>query len=338
MRLGRAPLLHVAVGKGAVELARYLIFDSGVDPTVKEASRNLTALHVAISHGRKEAALLLINDVPGVDVDAPQSNGLTPLMLAARECTLQVVQALVAKGAGMDAKDEEGMTVLAFAVLEGDADTATFLVTAGADWDTTVPMRDGLPCPLLDFVVGHGMVSVVKAIVRRMRADGLEAAAFHERLERAAALAVMKQSLPSLKALMEEGLDVAQVRCVMSEVARSRIVGGLLHLACQHGHQEMAAFLVAQGCDPLAPDSIGRLPHHVAAISARLEVLQWLLGNIPDLHPDLESSGSGLTAFFFAARRGHLDVVKWLVEEAGADPRHTVANAFGEQQRASEAA
>ena len=102
------PLLHVAVAEGAVELARYLIFDRGVDPTVKETSMNVTALHLAVSHGHNEAALFLINDVPGVDVNAPQSNGTTPLMLAAEHCTLQVVQALVAKGADMNAKDERG--------------------------------------------------------------------------------------------------------------------------------------------------------------------------------------------------------------------------------------
>ena len=85
MRLGpdEMPLLHLAVSKGAVELARYLIFDRGVDPTVKVSSLNLTALHLAISHGHNEAALFLINDVPGVDVNAPLSNGVTPLMLAA---------------------------------------------------------------------------------------------------------------------------------------------------------------------------------------------------------------------------------------------------------------
>ncbi len=52
------PLLHVAVAEGAVELARYLIFDRGVDPNVKEASMDVTALHFAVSDGHSEAAAL----------------------------------------------------------------------------------------------------------------------------------------------------------------------------------------------------------------------------------------------------------------------------------------
>ncbi len=195
---------------GAVELARYLIFDRSVDTTMTATSQNLTALHAAVAHGRNEAALFLINDVPGVDVNAPASNGATPLTLAVEHCTVQVVQALVAKGADMNAEDERGMTAVVHALAKGHDETATFLVTAGADWDITVPMSDGLPCSLSNFVVKRGPISVVKAIMRRMRAGGLDGAAFHERLERAAIAAVTEPSLPSLKALVEEGLDVAQ--------------------------------------------------------------------------------------------------------------------------------
>ena len=170
--------------------------------------------------------------MPGVDVNVPQSNSTTPLMIAAAHCTLQVVRALVAKGADMNALDDKGMTAVVGAVAAGHAETATFLVTAGADWDITVPITGCLPSPLLDFVVGPGMISVVKAIVRRMRADGLEGAAIRERLERAATAAVAMRSLPSLKALMEEGLDVAQVRCADEvTMAGEGVVGGLLHFA-----------------------------------------------------------------------------------------------------------
>ncbi len=313
MRFGGWPLLHVAVAKGAVELARYLIFDRGVDPTVKEASMNVTALHTAVSKGHNEAVLFLINDVPGVDVNAPQSDGGTALMLAALSDNLQVVRALFAKGADMNAKDETGQTAVVHAVAAGHAETSTFLVTAGADWDVTIPMTGGLPLPLFNFVVGRGMISVVKAIVRRMRADGLDGAALDERLEKAALPAVIKPSLPSLETLMEEGLDVAQVHC-QNEVAGERVVtGGLLHLACQYGAQEVVAFLMEQGCDALARDFRGRLPHHVAAIFGHLEALRWLLGTVPALHPDLEAS-SGITALYFAAAQGHLDIVNWLVE------------------------
>ncbi len=218
----------------------------------------------------------------------------------------------MAKGADMNAKDMLGQTAVAHALVEGHDKTATFLVTAGADWDIDVPVRDELPWPLFSFCVANGKSSVVKAIVRRMRADGLEGAAVIARLERAAGLAVIKRSLPSLKALVEEGLDVAQVRCDVG-TAGLLIVGGLLHVACQYRHQEKVAFLVTQGCDALAPDSFGHLPHHIAAMCDDLEVLQWLLGNVPGLHPDLEVGRgklAGLTALYFAATNGSIDVVK----------------------------
>ncbi len=90
-RLGprERPLLHVAATKGAVELLRYLIFDRGVDPTqtVEAGGSLLSVLLTAICMGQNEAAIFLINDVPGVDVNAPLNDGVTPLMAAVQNCT-----------------------------------------------------------------------------------------------------------------------------------------------------------------------------------------------------------------------------------------------------------
>jgi len=120
---------------------------------------------------------------------------------------------------------------------------------------------------MFHYVVRRGMISVVKAIVRRMRADGLEGAAVHKRLESAAELAVTALSLPSLKALVEEGLDVAQAR-VEEDVAGKRVVSGLLHFAYRWGAKGIVPFLVEQGCDALARDSDGCMIHHVAVGAA----------------------------------------------------------------------
>jgi len=105
----------------------------------------MTVLHLALTQGHNEAALFLITDVPGVDVNAPTSDGTTPLMLAVEDCTLQVVRALVAKGADVKAEDEDGETAVVCAMATKHAEAATFMVTAGADWDITVPLGAGLP-------------------------------------------------------------------------------------------------------------------------------------------------------------------------------------------------
>jgi len=80
---------------------------------------------------------------------------------------------------------------------------------------------------LLNALLEVGRFDQVQRVVER--GNWLEGAAFHERLDRAAAVAVTNRSLPSLKILMEEGLDVAQVLCE-HEMAGEGVVGGLLHL------------------------------------------------------------------------------------------------------------
>ena len=125
--------------------------------------------------------------------------------------------------------------------------------------------------------------------------------------------AVAHNRLAALKVLVAEGANVFS-----SDKGECR----LLFPACQLGHLGIVAYLVEQGCDPLVDD--GRaLPHHIAASSGHLHVLQWLITRC-GVPVDAEMRGiRGMTALHSAAKHGHLHVVKWLIEK-GADPRRLV--------------
>jgi ankyrin repeat protein len=69
-----------------------------------------------------------------------------------------------------------------------------------------------------------------------------------------------------------------------------------------------------------------RHPLHWAARNGHLHILQWLLAEEQDCDVDRPTS-DGTTALCMAAWQGHLGIVRFLVEGAGADP--TAVNSYG---------
>jgi ankyrin repeat protein len=83
-----------------------------------------TPLGIAISKGDIEVVKKFIEY--GVDVNE-NSNGMSPLMVAARYNKVEIIKILLSKGANLDAKDEKGFTALKHAELS-HADEAVQLL------------------------------------------------------------------------------------------------------------------------------------------------------------------------------------------------------------------
>ncbi len=73
-----------------------------------------TPLCVAIMKGDTESVKKFIEY--GADVNE-SSNGMTPLMIAARFNKVEIISLLISKGARVDDKDEKGFTALKYAEL-----------------------------------------------------------------------------------------------------------------------------------------------------------------------------------------------------------------------------
>jgi hypothetical protein len=108
------PLIHTAAAVDAVPLLRLLIFERDVDPN-EPAGDGFSPLHAAIGNLKERAALFLTRNVPHIDVNVRWLEGKTPLMLAAQRGMLEVMKALMAKGAQVDQQDNEGRTALIYA-------------------------------------------------------------------------------------------------------------------------------------------------------------------------------------------------------------------------------
>lgn len=91
------------------------------------------ALGNAASHGWDKFVASLIER--GADLEAPDAEGMTPLMLAVDKGHAKCVQLLVDAGADVNAKDPGGDTALIIAADKGRLDCAEMLIAKGAEID-----------------------------------------------------------------------------------------------------------------------------------------------------------------------------------------------------------
>jgi ankyrin repeat protein len=131
-RFGRPALilaverLHSYTGPdrtAVVDLVKAML-DRGADANARDSGK--TTLTVPTEGGPG------VRGVMTETVMASGVEGRTPLMIAARAGSIEIVQALLAKGAEVDAKDSEGETALELAKARGDAKTVDLLKQAGA--------------------------------------------------------------------------------------------------------------------------------------------------------------------------------------------------------------
>ncbi len=95
-----------------------------------EAFFKVNSFCVSIAKGDLETVQKLISR--GADVNA-KSNGMTPLMYAAKFNRTDILELLIVHGANLKAKSDKKMTALKYAQLHGAKDAETILVKALAD-------------------------------------------------------------------------------------------------------------------------------------------------------------------------------------------------------------
>lgn len=95
-----------------------------------QASMKEMLLEAATRGSEKEVKLLL---ELGADVDARDTSGRTPLILACQYSRVSVVKVLIAHGAEINAKDQVGITPLIKVSSVGNRGLVDFLISCGAD-------------------------------------------------------------------------------------------------------------------------------------------------------------------------------------------------------------
>ena len=149
--------LCCAAGNGDLFAMRCFVW-KGVDVNAKDKSGE-TPLHCAASTGRADMPELLIAE--GADVNAVNNSGWTPLHAAAGHA--ETAELLIAEGADVNAKDNEGKMPLQWAAWTGKTEMAELLIAMGANVNAKdtygdTPRRKTTSDAIRRLLIEHGAV------------------------------------------------------------------------------------------------------------------------------------------------------------------------------------
>ncbi|KAK3239334.1 hypothetical protein CYMTET_50732 [Cymbomonas tetramitiformis] len=253
-----------------------------------------TPLHEAADRPRtiQCAETLLLE---GVNVDARDEHGMTPLHLAARSGQTTMMENLLQAGADVSAHDKDGRTPLLWAMTMGCTTMVKALLQAGAD--VNVRNKDG-QTPLL-WATLMGYATMVKALLQA----GADVNVRNKTGKTPLHLAAKDGHRGNMEALWRAGADVN---------ARDERGQTPLHLAVEHSTTFTVNALLQAGADVNARDKDGRTPVHLAAKEA--ENVEPLIQAGADVNVHDER---GQTPLLLAVECGWENIVKALLQ-AGA--------------------
>ena len=282
-----------------------------------------TLLALSLERGvAKEIESLLGRNV---DVNCTINGSDTPLIVAARKGSVEIVRMLVAKGADVNKKNQEGASPLGLAS-RGHKDAVEVLIRAGADVNT----KDNAGSSPLAFAASLGCKEIVAALVRGgadvNMADncgvtpiGLASQGGHdeivEMLINARADVNVRDGaggspLGFASSAGHRNVVLMLVKHGANVNTRNNEGGTPLGFASSHGHAEIAHALVREGADVNSRDKNGDSPLAYASGQGHREVVDMLIGGGADANA---TSNDGLTPLMYASSQGHREIVDLLV-------------------------
>jgi cytohesin len=237
-------VLFDSIRTGNIEAVKKHIA-AGMDVNAKDIAGS-TPLFNAVLRSSKEIAELLI--VEGADVNAKHKYGLTPLHRAAFYGHKEVVEMLIAAGADVNAKDDNGDTPLDVAVNlqrfhPNNTEIAEDLRKHGGKTKKELNV-------LFDSIRTGNIEAVKKHIAAGMDVNAKDIAG----------------STPLFNAVLRSSKEIAELLIVEGADVNAKHKYGLtpLHRAAFYGHKEVVEMLIAAGADVNAKDDNGDTPLDVA--------------------------------------------------------------------------
>ncbi len=283
-----------AVMRGDKETVRAAL-KSGADVNAAQGD-GMTALHWAALKNDAEVARMLIK--AGANVTATtRLGGYTPLLLAARNGSVAVIDELVTAGANPNAATTNGTTALMMAAAAGRADGVRALLDHGADANAKEVRGE----TALMFAAASGRVDAIKVLASR----GAEVDA----TMRAVDLTVTEQAMQE-PAGATTGKNINENES--AGAATAKYANGAEPAGRTRRGQKVNPYnllVAAQG--GLTPLLFASREGHVEAATALLDA--GAVVNKP-------SAGDGTTPLLMATINGNFDLAKLFLDK-GADPR-----------------
>uniref|UniRef100_A0A671YRW0 Kinase D interacting substrate 220 n=1 Tax=Sparus aurata TaxID=8175 RepID=A0A671YRW0_SPAAU len=233
------------------------------------------------------------------DVDSRSDNGQTPLMVAAEQGSLEIVQELIRRGANVNLDDVDCWTALISAAKEGHIDVVRELLENKANLEhRDMHLYDRSVYPII-WAAGRGHAEIVHLLLQH----GAKVNCSDKYGTTPLIWAARKGHYESVMHLLANGADVDQ------EGANSMTA---LIVAVKGGYTEVVKELLKRNPNVNMTDKDGNTALAIAAKEGHTEIVQDLLDagtyvNIPDR--------SGETMLIGAVRGGHVEIVRALLNK-----------------------
>ncbi|WP_265027666.1 ankyrin repeat domain-containing protein [Wolbachia endosymbiont (group B) of Chorthippus parallelus] len=279
-------------------------------------------LHYAASLGYKTLATELINKDPNV-VNAKDSDGNTPLHLAATYGKGDVVELFLSKQANIDEVGKNNWTPLHYAVYENRLPVVKFLIEKGANIGAT-GLSGETPLQLA-VEKGDSHREVAKLLRSRELFNAVRGDNLGDDINKIKGLFVneidvnysdLNNWTPLHYAARNGYTKVAEflVEKKANINARTDSREKPLHIAAKNGHKDIVEFFIDQ--QELSVNEQGEnkwTPLHYAAASNSLNVVQYL---IEEKEATIDSKDrNNWTALHHASKEGHIEIVKFLIKK-----------------------
>ena len=325
--------LMFAVGEDCSNEVLQAIIDHGAD--VNNASNdNCTALMLACAKRHADAINVLLK--AGANPNITDDSGATCLMCAVgKDCSKEVLQAIIDYGADVNATSKENFSALMIACGEGYTDNINMLMEAGAN--PNIADDSGATC--LMCAVGEDCSNeVLQAIVDH----GADVNATNKQNCTALMISCTKRNIDAIYLLLKAGAnpniaDDSGVTCLMRAVGEdcsnevlqaiidhgadvnytSKENGTALMIACAKSYTDAINVLLKARADPnMASDESGAtcLMRAVGEDCSK-EVLQAIIDHGADVNTTNKQNCTALTK---ACEKNYIDAINVLLE-AGAD-------------------
>lgn len=282
-------------------------------------------LHWAALQNQVRAATILIDQ--GMAVDDRDSQGRTPLMVAAAFDSPEVAELLIARGADLMARTRvTAETPLHFAALAGHVDMARILLGHGADIGARSLPANATP---LHYAALFGHLKMIEYLIANgadpdvRDAKGMAPFQYASRRNRTPVMDLLLRLGASPDNIFEaiNADDVGRVITLLhqgTDVNEPDLFGTPLHRAASSGHVAIMVILIDAGADLESigePDSAH--PLHAAALASEAEAETLLI----DRGASVDArDAAGRTPLMIAASFGNVEAAKVLLAN-GADPR-----------------
>ncbi len=305
----------------------------------------MDAIVIAINSGAPNETIKFLLSQPNVDVNRFTHEERTYLHWAANRGNVEIMEALVAKGAKANIPDENGVTAMAFAAMSGQLTVQGIELFLKAGATLKDVNKEGANILLLA-VANDKDLTITNYLISK----GLDIKSTDKSGNNIFSYAVRGGNINILKALQQKGVSIPENAILMAAQGGRRGSGasleffeyleslGLKPTATTKSGENVLHFIVrkpnqkdiiehflAKGVNVNQADEEGNTPFMYAAGSNRdLPVLELLLSKTSNIN---QANAKGETALTSAVRGNSPEVVKFLLDK-GADAK--VVNNKGE--------